>query len=88
MGSPTVSVVIASGAGSEFLFRYFNSLREQAAAEEGEVIVVERCGSDHAAQVEKKFAFVTFARTEFKQRPRITVVSESVEPKRSRTKSV
>jgi glycosyltransferase involved in cell wall biosynthesis len=41
----TVSVVIASRAGGDFLFRCLDSLREQVATESAEVIVVDRCGT-------------------------------------------
>ena len=40
-----VSVVIASGAGGEFLHRCLASLKEQAAAQGAEVIVVDRVGA-------------------------------------------
>lgn len=49
--APTISVVIAAGAGGEFLFRCLNSLREQAAAQGAEVIVADRCGGETAARL-------------------------------------
>jgi glycosyltransferase involved in cell wall biosynthesis len=41
---PTASVIIASGAGGEFLFRCLTSVREQVAKGGGEIIVVDRQG--------------------------------------------
>ena len=51
MPLPTVSIVIASGAGSDFLFHCLDSLRDQAAAERAEVIVVDRCGEPHVIEL-------------------------------------
>ncbi len=44
MSAPTLSVVIASGAGGDFLFRCLSSLEDQAARRGAELIVVDRCG--------------------------------------------
>jgi glycosyltransferase involved in cell wall biosynthesis len=51
---PALSVVIASGAGGEFLFRCLASLAEQAARERAEVIVVDRVGGATAARVARE----------------------------------
>jgi len=50
-----VSVVIASGAGGEFLFRCLASLREQAAG--AEVIVVDRCGEETRTRLAREAPF-------------------------------
>jgi hypothetical protein len=44
MTDPRTTIVIASGAGGEFLFRCLASLREQAAARGAEIVVVDRVG--------------------------------------------
>lgn len=59
MGTPTVSVVIASGAGGEFLFRCLDSLREQAAAESAEIIVADRCGGLTRQRLQRQYSFAT-----------------------------
>jgi hypothetical protein len=46
-----VSVVIASGAGGEFLFRCLESLSEQAASEGAEVLVADRVGGATAERL-------------------------------------
>jgi hypothetical protein len=59
METARVSVVIASGAGGDFLFRCLDSLRDQAAALGAEVIVVDRVGGATRARLERDAAFVT-----------------------------
>ena len=53
-----VSVVIASGAGGDFLFRCLDSLREQAPEERAEVIVSDRCGGETARRIQRDYPFV------------------------------
>jgi glycosyltransferase involved in cell wall biosynthesis len=53
-----ISVIVASGAGGQFLFRCLESLKDQVAAPDVEVIVVDRVGQDTAAKVEREFPFV------------------------------
>jgi hypothetical protein len=45
MAEPKTSVVVASGAGGEFLFRCLASLRAQVAARGAELIIVDRVGA-------------------------------------------
>jgi len=59
MATPTVSVVIASGAGGDFLSRCLDSLREQASAEKAGVIVVDRCGASVVAKIRRDYPWVT-----------------------------
>jgi hypothetical protein len=56
---PTVSVVIASGAGGEFLFRLLLALEPQARAERAEVIVADRVGGATAERLAREFGWVT-----------------------------
>lgn len=67
----TLSVVIASGAGGDFLFHCLDSLREQAAALGAEVIVVDRCGGETLTRLEKEYSFVTIVRSELDHRPSV-----------------
>jgi hypothetical protein len=55
---PALSVVIASGAGGEFLFRCLASLREQAARDRAEVIVVDRVGGATAERLAREHPWV------------------------------
>lgn len=55
---PTVSVVIASGAGGEFLFRLLDSLESQVRAESAEVIVPDRVGAATVARLQRDYAWV------------------------------
>jgi hypothetical protein len=68
---PILSVVIASGAGGEFLFRCLDSLRDQAAAQGAEVIVVDRCGEGTQARLARDFPFVTVVAADLGHRPSV-----------------
>lgn len=59
MALPSLSVVIASGAGGEFLFRLLDALREQAAAEQAQVIVADRVGGTTAVRLAREHPWVT-----------------------------
>jgi glycosyltransferase involved in cell wall biosynthesis len=67
----SVSVVIASGAGEEYIFRCLDSLRAQAAAHGAEVIVVDRFGGDLAARIERDYGFVDLVRPQLDRRPSV-----------------
>lgn len=56
---PTVSVVIASGAGGDFLYRLLDSLADQARAEGSEVIVVDRVGDSVTTRLQRDYPWVT-----------------------------
>jgi hypothetical protein len=56
---PTVSVVIASGAGGEFLFRLLDALEPQAKAEAVEVIVADRTGGATAQRLAARYGWAT-----------------------------
>ncbi|MBI3950388.1 MAG: glycosyltransferase [Acidobacteria bacterium] len=71
MRVPTISVVIASGAGGEFLFRCLDSLREQAIEQAAEVIVVDRCGGDTLVRLDREYPFVTVVRAGLDHRPSV-----------------
>ncbi len=55
---PTLSVVIASAARGEYLFRCLDSLRQQATAQRVEVIVVDRLGGEHVRRIARDHPFV------------------------------
>ncbi|MGQ0720450.1 MAG: glycosyltransferase [Candidatus Eiseniibacteriota bacterium] len=59
MVRPRVSVVTASGAGGEFLFRCLASLRAQATEHGSEVIVVDRVGGATRERLRRDFGWVT-----------------------------
>ena len=71
MEAQTLSVVIASGAGGEFIFRCLDSLREQAASENAEVIVVDRCGGETVARLEREYSQLTIVRWNLGHRPSV-----------------
>jgi glycosyltransferase involved in cell wall biosynthesis len=55
MSRPSVSVVVASGAGGEFLFRCLASLRAQAQQFGAEILVVDRVGPATRERVAREF---------------------------------
>ncbi len=55
----SISVVIASAAGGDFLFRCLDSLRLQAEVQKTEVIVVDRRGGETRNRLQKDYPFVT-----------------------------
>lgn len=71
MTEQTVSVVIASGAGGDFLFRCLDSLRENVAKKGIEVIVADRCGGQTLARLEREYPFVTIVRADLDHRPSV-----------------
>ncbi len=68
---PTLSVVIASAARGEYLFRCLDSLREQATSKKVEVLVVDRCGGEHAERIARDHAFATLIPVELDHRPSV-----------------
>jgi hypothetical protein len=52
---PSVSVVIASGAGGDFLFRCLDALRPQVEAEGAELLVADRVGGATRARLEREY---------------------------------
>ena len=66
---PSVSVVVASGAGGDFLPRCLDSLREQATAHGAEVLVVDRCGGAIAERVRRDYPFVELVSAPASPRP-------------------
>jgi glycosyltransferase involved in cell wall biosynthesis len=71
MMEPKISVVIASGAGGEFLPNCLASLRAQAEAENAEVIVVDRCGEAAMAHIREEFPFARLIRPDLDHRPSV-----------------
>lgn len=55
MSTPTVSVVVASGAGGDFLFRCLASLYDQVARAGGEILVVDRTGQATRQRIAREF---------------------------------
>ena len=55
---PSVSVVIASGAGGDFLFRLLDALESQARTEGAEVIVPDRVGGETLARLRRDYPWV------------------------------
>jgi hypothetical protein len=68
---PSVSVVIASGAGGEFLFRCLASLKEQARENQAEILVVDRVGGETAARIEREHPEVRLLHAEADGRPSV-----------------
>ena len=57
-----LSIVIASGAGGEFLLRCLDFLRSQAASPGVEVIVVDCCGEEVISRISKEHPYVRLLR--------------------------
>ncbi len=68
---PSLSVVVASGAGGDFLFRCLNSLKQQTILQGVEVIVVDRCGGATRVRIQQNCPFVTLVRADLDHRPSI-----------------
>ena len=66
-----ISVVIASGAGGDFLYRCLDSLQEQTLATNAEVIVVDRCGAYTRCRLRTEYPFVIVIPAEMEPRPSI-----------------
>jgi len=66
-----VSVVIASGAGGDFLYHCLDSLKEQAQVANVEVIVVDRCGAYTRCRLRTEYPFVTVIPTRMEPRPSV-----------------
>ncbi|MCI0591199.1 MAG: glycosyltransferase [Gammaproteobacteria bacterium] len=71
MTARSISVVIASGAGGDFLFHCLDSLRGQVAEQDAEVIVVDRCGGETLVRLEREYPFVSIVRAELDHRPSV-----------------
>lgn len=71
MGGKSISILIASGAGGDFLPRCLDSLRAQVANGSAEVIVVDRCGEDVVEGIEKNYPFATVIRANLGHRPSV-----------------
>lgn len=61
--STTLSIVIASAAGGDFLYRCLESLRRDAEAVDVETIVVDRCGQGRRDRVRRRFPFALVLQT-------------------------
>ena len=66
-----ISIVIASGAGGEFLVNCLDSLNTQASNPDIEVIVVDRFGDNHASQIKEKYTFVNVITPELDHPPSV-----------------
>jgi glycosyltransferase involved in cell wall biosynthesis len=67
----SVSVVIASGAGGDFLFRCLDSLRNQVENKNVEVIVVDRCGEEVVVRVNREYPFANCIPAELGHHPSV-----------------
>lgn len=59
MTLPSLSVVVASGAGGDFLFKLLDALREQAQAEQAQVLVADRVGGATAERLARDYPWLT-----------------------------
>jgi glycosyltransferase involved in cell wall biosynthesis len=71
MTTPTISVVIASGASGDFLFRCLDSLREQASEQGADIIVADRCGGATLTRLKRDYPFVTVLQADLDHRPSV-----------------
>ncbi len=71
MSTSRVSIVIASGAGGEFLFRCLDSLRPQVEEVGSEVIVVDRVGAEVQTRLERSYPDVQVLVPELGHRPSV-----------------
>jgi len=68
---PTLSIVIASGAGGEFLFRCLESVEASAKRLDAEVIVIDRCGEERRRQIAERHASVKVLAYPGEERPSV-----------------
>ena len=66
-----ISIVIASGAGGDFLFRCLDSLREQIPNPDTEVIVADRCGGETLTRLRNDYPFVSIVHADPDHRPSV-----------------
>jgi hypothetical protein len=71
MSRPSASVVIASGAGGDFLFRCLASIREQVTSGDGEILVVDRQGEATRRRITREFPEVLVIAAPASQRPTV-----------------
>lgn len=76
-GDPSVSVIVASGAGGDFFLpRCLESLRAQVQRARAEVIVVDRCGGEVADRIARDFPWVQLVRVDPVSRPSIPALRQ------------
>ncbi len=68
--SAPLSILVASGAGGEFLFRCLASLAEQAKRSDAEVIVADRCGGATRSRIRREYPAVRVLACESEAEPR------------------
>jgi hypothetical protein len=68
---PTISIITASGAGGEFLFRTLAALRDQALDHGAEVLVIDRCGPETRERIAKEFPEARVLGPEMDHRPSV-----------------
>jgi len=69
--APRLSIVIASGAGGEFLFKTLGALGDQARDHGAEVIVADRCGAATRERLAAEFPEATVLAPELDHRPSV-----------------
>ena len=71
MSRPSASVIVASGAGGDFLFRCLVSIREQVAKGGGEIVVVDRRGEATRQRIAREFPEVHVVAAPGPRRPSV-----------------
>lgn len=66
-----ISIIIASGAGGEYLFKCLDSLERQAVNAQVEVIVVDRYGGERVDQISHRYPFVNVIPAETEHTPSV-----------------
>jgi hypothetical protein len=66
-----LSLVIASGAGGDFLFRCLDSLRDQVSEHEVDIIVVDRCGGKTLDRLSKEYPSLRTIQANLDHRPSV-----------------
>ena len=69
--TPKISVIVASAAGGDFLFRCLDSLVDQAKEQGSEVVVVDRYGPDRCAEVAERYPSVILVPYPGEDRPSV-----------------
>lgn len=71
MSESRITVVVASGAGGEFLFRCLASLREQCARRGARIVVADRCGDAVRERIRREHPHVAVVSPQLGRRPSV-----------------
>ena len=69
--SERLSIILASGAGGDFLFRYLHSLRDQAIENKVKTVVVDRCSTETIKRIKREYNFARVIKADLDHTPSV-----------------